>query len=67
MGSKSCTICLDEFQHPIILTCKHVFCESCINEWLNKNTTCPICRTTIVNSGLSINSNGETRMNLNIF
>jgi len=30
------------------LSCGHVFCESCIGVWLDKERTCPICRTQVV-------------------
>ena len=29
---------------PITLRCGHTFCEPCIEQWLDKGTTCPICR-----------------------
>ena len=43
-----CSICTDEFDNPIQLSCKgkHVFCKSCINEWLSlkAKNSCPNCR-----------------------
>ncbi|CAG8495044.1 415_t:CDS:2 [Ambispora gerdemannii] len=26
------------------MPCKHLFCESCLFEWLRQNNTCPLCR-----------------------
>ncbi|XP_008809063.1 RING-H2 finger protein ATL67-like [Phoenix dactylifera] len=43
-----CTICLGEYQEKEILrimpTCGHNFHLSCIDVWLQKQSTCPICR-----------------------
>ena len=45
-----CPICLEDNntkqkQLPI---CKHIFHESCLNEWLNINPICPLCRTNTI-------------------
>ena len=47
MFDTDCTICLSELdQNKIILqNCSHFFCKSCINSWICKIPTCPICRT----------------------
>lgn len=42
--NQTCTICFDNFTHPVTLPCRHVFCEHCIFEWLDKENTCPVCR-----------------------
>mmetsp|Transcript_28439 Transcript_28439/g.80252 ORF Transcript_28439/g.80252 Transcript_28439/m.80252 type:complete len:542 (+) Transcript_28439:167-1792(+) len=31
-------------REPVALPCGHVFCEPCIDEWMNSQRTCPICR-----------------------
>lgn len=31
-----------------ITTCSHVFGRNCITEWLQRSTTCPMCRTKLV-------------------
>lgn len=44
-----CSICLTELdrftQH---LDCGHEFHNNCINFWLKKNNTCPMCRENII-------------------
>ncbi|KAL6882664.1 hypothetical protein ACP4OV_011354 [Aristida adscensionis] len=43
-----CSICLGEYKEKEILrvipTCRHIFHLSCLDVWLQKQTTCPICR-----------------------
>ncbi|KAL5722494.1 hypothetical protein ACHQM5_006010 [Ranunculus cassubicifolius] len=44
----TCSICLCEYQAretlKTIPECEHCFHATCIDEWLSKNVTCPICR-----------------------
>ncbi|XP_044477399.1 probable E3 ubiquitin-protein ligase RHA4A [Mangifera indica] len=47
-----CCVCLGEFeiieellQVPL---CKHVFHIECIHHWLHSNTTCPLCRSSVI-------------------
>ncbi|XP_059486661.1 RING finger and transmembrane domain-containing protein 2-like [Neocloeon triangulifer] len=40
-----CTICHDEFSEPVALqVCGHVFCESCLTTWCDREQSCPLCR-----------------------
>ncbi|CAG2103201.1 unnamed protein product [Medioppia subpectinata] len=50
----SCSICQHIFDTPVTTTCcLQAFCEDCINEWLNNNTTCPYDRKPLTQSQLS--------------
>ncbi len=43
----SCSICQESFNESDdvnILVCKHMFHKDCINQWLNRSNTCPLCR-----------------------
>ena len=45
--TKSCPICLEEFQPETptkLLACGHKYCEPCLTKWLQDHSTCPICR-----------------------
>ncbi|CAG2165121.1 unnamed protein product [Oppiella nova] len=41
-----CSICEGVLQNPIqVVTCEHVFCSDCLNDWLDKGKhTCPLDR-----------------------
>ncbi|CAL5030503.1 unnamed protein product [Urochloa decumbens] len=46
-----CSICLGEYKEKEILrivpTCRHNFHLACLDLWLQKQTTCPICRVSL--------------------
>tara|TARA_B100000795_G_scaffold269969_2_gene261466 strand:+ start:1577 stop:3424 length:1848 start_codon:yes stop_codon:yes gene_type:complete len=46
--NKTCSICLDNIKNPIILECTHLFCGSCLIQYLNNinsiHKRCPECR-----------------------
>ena len=53
VGGDECSICLSDFEHNelvAILHCKHRFHETCIQDWLKVNPTCPHCRVNAVDS-----------------
>jgi hypothetical protein len=39
-----CPICQDKYSNPVILKCKHTFCQDCVCVWLDKENSCPMCR-----------------------
>ncbi|XP_061528750.1 RING finger and transmembrane domain-containing protein 2 isoform X3 [Phycodurus eques] len=43
-----CAICQADFREPVALLCQHVFCEECLNSWLDRERACPLCRATVV-------------------
>ncbi|GER26419.1 RING/U-box superfamily protein [Striga asiatica] len=49
-----CTICLSEYQDKEVLRimpkCGHSFHISCIDVWLRKHATCPVCRLSLQDS-----------------
>ncbi|KAL4154973.1 hypothetical protein PRNP1_007087 [Phytophthora ramorum] len=45
-----CPICLIEFEDGEDvrnLPCKHIFHVACIDEWLRRNTSCPMCKSNV--------------------
>lgn len=39
-----CSICQELMVNATNLSCSHVFCKCCIDEWLERNRRCPVCR-----------------------
>ena len=42
-----CSICLEDFNSEkeiVFLDCKHIYHMECIIEWINKDPSCPLCR-----------------------
>ncbi len=43
-----CSICLNEIiTHEKELQCKHKYHKDCINKWLERSNTCPVCRRSV--------------------
>ncbi|XP_077184308.1 E3 ubiquitin-protein ligase RNF213 isoform X2 [Paroedura picta] len=43
-GLKPCPVCLGDPTDPVSLPCEHVFCQSCIKQWLiPAQMLCPFC------------------------
>ncbi|GJJ69750.1 E3 ubiquitin-protein ligase RNF5 [Entomortierella parvispora] len=43
----SCNICFDTSMSPVLTLCGHLFCWSCLHQWLDsqrQNPTCPVCK-----------------------
>ncbi|XP_043714839.1 RING-H2 finger protein ATL38-like [Telopea speciosissima] len=51
-GALECVVCLNEFVDEdtirLLPKCDHVFHPDCIDAWLSKHTTCPVCRANLV-------------------
>lgn len=39
-----CTLCSERRSDPTSTTCGHVFCWTCIHQWLKSRNECPLCR-----------------------
>ena len=52
--SEECPICLNNYplNHFVKTTCNHVFCRPCIEQCLEYNPKCPICRRTLNRTNL---------------
>ncbi|KAK4992229.1 peroxisome biogenesis factor 10 [Elasticomyces elasticus] len=41
---RKCTLCLEPMKDPSVTTCGHVFCWTCIGDWVREKPECPLCR-----------------------
>ncbi|KAL8791278.1 MAG: hypothetical protein Q9195_005967 [Heterodermia aff. obscurata] len=44
IAQRKCTLCLEEMHDPSVTTCGHVFCWTCIGDWIREKPECPLCR-----------------------
>ena len=52
-GVDQCCICLSGFSEEVPirqLSCQHCFCAVCIEQWLMKEDTCPLCKNQVLKS-----------------
>lgn len=58
-----CMVCLSEFEEGDLLRkvqgCEHLFHRTCIDEWLQRSATCPICKRCVGGSGGSGAGGGD--------
>lgn len=47
-AGEHCPICHDAYESPVLLHCRHIFCENCVTTWFDREQTCPLCRAKIV-------------------
>lgn len=47
-GGGQCPICHDDYNSPVLLHCRHIFCETCVTTWFDREQTCPLCRAKVV-------------------
>ena len=43
-AQRKCTLCLEPYRDPSITTCGHMFCWTCIRDWIREKPECPLCR-----------------------
>ncbi|KAH7537705.1 hypothetical protein FEM48_Zijuj03G0121100 [Ziziphus jujuba var. spinosa] len=62
-----CAICQEKMHVPILLRCKHIFCEDCVSEWFERERTCPLCRALVKPAGLRTFGDGSTSLFFELF
>ncbi|KAL9675736.1 hypothetical protein QQ045_003942 [Rhodiola kirilowii] len=62
-----CAICQEKMHTPILLRCKHIFCEDCVSEWFERERTCPLCRALVKAADLRSFGDGSTSLSYQIF
>ncbi|XP_078410157.1 E3 ubiquitin-protein ligase RNFT2 isoform X1 [Cetorhinus maximus] len=61
-----CPICQAEFREPVMLICQHVFCDECACLWFDRERSCPMCRTAVVET-LRYWKDGSTSAHLQVY
>ena len=59
-NSDDCAICWDKMDTARKLPCGHLFHNFCLRSWLEQDTSCPTCRTSLRNRTDSIETNGTS-------
>ncbi|KAK6121965.1 hypothetical protein DH2020_044294 [Rehmannia glutinosa] len=62
-----CAICQEKMHTPILLRCKHIFCEDCVSEWFERERTCPLCRALVRPADLRSYGDGSTNLFFQLF
>ncbi|THU51635.1 hypothetical protein C4D60_Mb06t33100 [Musa balbisiana] len=62
-----CAICQEKMHAPILLYCKHIFCEDCVSEWFERERTCPLCRALVKPADLRSFGDGSTSLFFQLF
>ncbi|KAI3666793.1 hypothetical protein L6452_41830 [Arctium lappa] len=67
-GGEICAICQDKMHAPVMLCCRHIFCDDCVSEWLEREKTCPLCRAVVKHSDdLQSFADGSTTLFFQLF
>ncbi|GLU17814.1 hypothetical protein SLE2022_341670 [Rubroshorea leprosula] len=62
-----CAICQEKMHAPILLRCKHIFCEDCVSEWFERERTCPLCRALVKPADLRSYGDGSSSLFFQMF
>lgn len=62
-----CAICQEKMHVPVLLRCKHVFCEDCVSEWFERERTCPLCRALVKPADIRSFGDGSTSLFFQLF
>jgi len=49
LDGEDCAVCLQAYQDPVEVACRHRFCKDCLTSWLQSRPmssggSCPLCR-----------------------
>ncbi|KAJ5775237.1 uncharacterized protein N7511_000248 [Penicillium nucicola] len=53
-SQEPCPICLDNLDQPVITACAHAYCRGCIEEVIERQHKCPLCRAEIKDNNVLV-------------
>ncbi|KAH7618810.1 putative RING finger and transmembrane domain-containing protein 2 [Nannochloris sp. 'desiccata'] len=59
---RECAICQEDVRNPLRLICGHIFCSDCVEEWLARESSCPMCRREVRRANLKPKNDGGTSL-----
>jgi hypothetical protein len=59
---RECAICQEDVRNPLGLVCGHIFCSDCVEEWLARESSCPMCRREVRRATLKPKNDGGTSL-----
>jgi SNF2 family DNA or RNA helicase len=60
---ENCSICSSEFRSPVLEPkCQNLFCGECLLKWLERNPTCPLCRSNVDPKDLVVIGSSESKL-----
>ncbi|XP_077197043.1 RING finger protein 148 [Paroedura picta] len=62
-NSESCAVCLETYKPKDVarvLRCRHLFHQACVDPWLLKNQTCPVCKWNMLGATEGIRNEAES-------
>lgn len=58
-----CSICLEVSQEPVVTMCGHLFCWSCLHQWITVHSLleeCPVCKACVKDKIIPLYGRGKT-------
>lgn len=65
LGDDCCPICLDDYDSDQLyreLPCGHVFHQDCVDSWLTKRVSCPVCKASVIDGCSELDRNAAKEM-----
>lgn len=53
-SQEMCAICLDNLENPVITACAHSYCRGCIEQVIERQHKCPLCRADLKDNSLLV-------------
>ncbi|KAJ5241340.1 uncharacterized protein N7469_002931 [Penicillium citrinum] len=58
-SQEMCAICLDKLENPVITACAHAYCRGCIEQAIERQHKCPLCRADLEDNSILVSPEVE--------